>query len=288
MRVPDEVRKCVVFVGLMVRGPGGRQSFRVLGTAFIVSVPSESIQGAQYLYLITAKHVAVNLKNISLCVKVNKKDGNSDFLCEDKVNWWYHPTDELVDVAVIPWSPPETVEFRAVPVNILLKDEVIQNRNIGVGDEVFITGLFTPLSRSAKNMPIVRMGSIAMIPDEPVPINMNDMEVNVEAYLIEARSLSGLSGSPAFVRRSARLSVRDEFYLLGLTMGHWVIPSKQKRDELQMDNDIYSKLNTGIAIVVPAAKILEVINRPELVEMRKKRDEDLSSLGGVSSGGQAR
>jgi len=34
-------------------------------------------------------------------------------------------------------------------------------------------------------------------------------------------------------------------------------------------------VNTGIAVVVPALKILEVLNQPQLVEMRRMDDEQM-------------
>ncbi|MCK4470418.1 MAG: hypothetical protein KAW49_01390, partial [Anaerolineae bacterium] len=39
---------------------------------------------------------------------------------------------------------------------------------LGAGDEVFIVGLFAHLAGSARNMPIVRMGNVAMMDEEPV------------------------------------------------------------------------------------------------------------------------
>ena len=60
MRVPDEVRQCVVFIGLPVKLPNGQEGLTFKGTAFFVGVPSESIQGWSYVYLVTAKHVANN------------------------------------------------------------------------------------------------------------------------------------------------------------------------------------------------------------------------------------
>ena len=96
-----------------------------------------------------------------------------------------------------------------------------------------------------------------MIPDEPVPTKMG----MTEAYLIEARSIGGLSGSPAFVYK------RNRFYLLGLMHGHWDIPPENKNDFVDMDS--FGSVNMGIAIVVPAKKILEVLNQPKLVELRR-------------------
>jgi hypothetical protein len=182
----------------------------------------------------------------------------------------YSPTDASVDVAVYPYAPPlETYDYKAVHVNTFLTGEIIQQKEIGVGDEVFVTGLFAHAAGSQRNLPIVRTGNIAMMPDEVIPTDSG----NIEAYLIEARSIGGLSGSPVFVRQTVALGIGG-FYLLGLMHGHWEIPTDRKNDSL-MGNDLHGKVNMGIAIVIPAKKILEVLNHPELVEMRRMQDETL-------------
>ena len=65
------------------------------------------------------------------------------------------------------------------------------------------------------------MYNIAMIPDEPVTTSLGD----IKAYLVEARSIGGLSGSPAFVRETGAEGT-GSFYLLGLMHGHWGVPAK--------------------------------------------------------------
>ncbi len=60
-------------------------------------------------------------------------------------------------------------------------------------------------------------------------------------------------------------------YLLGLMHGHWDIPPENKNDLAVKDS--FGSVNMGIAIVVPAKKILETLNHPELVEIRRKGDE---------------
>ena len=162
------------------------------------------------------------------------------------------------------------VDFKVVPLEMFLSDEIIQQKRIGLGDEVFITGLFAHASGSQRNQPIVRMGNIAMIPSEPIPTDLG----SIEAYLIEARSIGGLSGSPAFVRETAPVGL-GTFYLLGLMHGHWDIPPEKKND-LLMQGEFFGRVNMGIAIVIPAKKILEVLNHPKLVERREELDEKLT------------
>ena len=269
MRVPYEVRQCVVFVGLPVTMQGGQQILRFQGTAFFVSVPSESIQGLNYIYLVTAKHVATKLEGKTFMVRINTKDGRSKLIVGQGTRWRYHATDESVDVALIPFAPPEEFEYKHIPISMFLLDDTIQGKGIGTGDEVFITGLFAHLTGSARNLPIVRMGNIAMMPGEPVPTREFG---DIEAYLIEARSIGGLSGSPAFVRETVSVGL-GSFYLMGLMHGHWDIPAQRNEDTMQVDEDTYGRVNMGIAIVVPAKKILEVLNQPQLIERRRTGDE---------------
>ena len=264
MRVPDEVRQCVVFIGLPVTMPSGQQGLSFQGTAFFVSVPSESMEGKSYVYLVTAKHVAIKLEGQTFMLRVNTKDGKSALVVEEGTRWWYHATDKSVDVALIPFVPPEEFEYKSIPPHMFLLDETIRDKSIGTGDEVFITGLFAHLTGSARNLPIVRMGNIAMMPGETVPSNEFG---DIEAYLIEARSIGGLSGSPAFVFKSGK------YYLLGLMHGHWDIPLQSKNDAMRVDEDTYGQVNMGIAIVIPAKKILEVLNQPQLIDARRAVDE---------------
>jgi hypothetical protein len=98
-----------------------------------------------------------------------------------------------------------------------------------------------------------------MIPDERIPIKIfGDME----AYLIEARSIGGLSGSPVFTL--ARTSEQVTILLMGLMHGHWAVDSETIIDEVSQDAGTKAGVNVGIAIVTPASKIMEIINGGEL------------------------
>jgi hypothetical protein len=227
-----------------------------------------SIEDRTYSYLVTAKLVAEKLNNTPFLVRINTKDGSSKIAKGEGIKWFTHPNDGSVDVAVIPYAPSaEEFEYRVISSELFLSDDIIQKRKIDVGDEVFITGLFAHVSGSQRNLPIVRMGNIAMMPDETIPTDLG----NIEAYLVEARSIGGLSGSPAFVRETIPVGFGNS-YLLGLMHGHWDIRPERKND-LLMEGDFLGRVNMGIAIVIPAKKILEVLNHPELVERRRKMDE---------------
>ena len=272
MRVPDEIRQCVVFVGLPTSSPNGRQGIVFQGTGFFITIPFANIQHRNYVYLVTAKHVATKLEGKTFLVRINTKDGSSALVTGEGVRWWYHPTDESVDVALIPYAPDtELFEYKTIPSSMFLSDDTIRSKNIGAGDEVFITGLFAHLTGSARNLPIVRIGNIAMMPGEPVPTKEYG---DIEAYLIEARSIGGLSGSPVFVRETVSLGI-GSFHLLGLMHGHWDIPPQSRNDLIQSDGDRYAAVNMGIAIVVPAKKVLEVLNQPQLVDARRAREEEV-------------
>ena len=107
-----------------------------------------------------------------------------------------------------------------------------------------------------------------MIPEEneKVPTKYGD----VDAYLIEARSIGGLSGSPVFLRDTST----GKIYLFGLAHGHWDIPPANKND-IQIDYDSKSSVNMGIAIVIPATKILEVLYHEEFIKIRNQYDKEM-------------
>ena len=152
---------------------------------------------------------------------------------------------------------------------------------IGVGDEIFVTGLFTAVPGISRNIPIIRHGNIAMMPEEQIQTELGYADV----FLVELRSIGGLSGSPVFVRNTIGFPIRKidgssgMLYgsgsgdtLLGLMHGHWDI-KESEMNNANFSHDRKRGVNMGIGIVIPAIKIYETLYSAELVCMRKEQEE---------------
>jgi len=270
MRVPDEVKKSVVFVGTMGRDQHGQETPYYGGTGFLVSLPSRNIVGNSFIYLVTAKHVIDKAGDRPLILRVNTTDGKSTIVREEAPGWFFHPTDTAVDVAAVPVRHIPSFDYNVMPTSAFVTDDVIHEQNIGIGDEVFITGLFPRHSGSKRNIPIVRIGNIAMMPEERIVTNLGEAEV----YLIEAKSIGGLSGCPVVVNKTTPSGVW-QFHLLGMMHGHWDIGLDRMDD---MDANVLGSINMGIAIVTPAKKILEVLENPALVTYRLEVEEMVKKM----------
>lgn len=283
MLVPDEVQKCVVFI---ICKDKSTKADTLAGTAFFVSIKEES--GLDFVYLITAKHIIEGIEEKSLddkvYLRINQKDKPSITLSSSLNQWKFHPSlskptnkPMYVDVAALAWAPnTEIYDCLFIPSTMAATADVISKEGIGCGDEVFITGLFTQHFGLERNLPIIRIGNIACMPDEPVQTNKHGL---IEAYLVEARSIGGLSGSPVFlhlsgVRKDGKLKLgRNSIYWLGLIHGHFDLRDIEVGDTMAQDNLYNLAINMGIAIVVPVSKVLEVLNQAEFMEARKQASE---------------
>jgi len=296
MFVRDDVRKCVLFLGTKEKG-----KFRPRATAFVVSMIESPQIG--FRYLVTAEHVIVGLqeKGKEIWVRSNLKNGTTQ---ENPLvgRWWFHPDNEAAptDVAVVPIDFSSDEDFLSIPlagtIGIAAPANVLQTHRVGVGHEVFITGLFRTHYGNQKNVPIVRVGNIAMMRGEPVKTEYCGY---TDAYLIEARSIGGLSGSPVFVnipvwhtgalddhgkpRTDFAPFIGDKTYLLGLMHGHFDI--QNLNDDVVTDDEVGAThgIHTGIGVVIPVEKILETIHQPEFVEMRKAAAKEHFAKGGAKA-----
>lgn len=287
MRVDDFVLKCVGFVcEVEHRDSGGVPSGNPYGTGFFVSVPCEhpemKAKGACTVYFVTAKHVIDDLAGRKMFFSVNEQGGGKttiEGIIGDR--WWYHPTDRMADVAIAPVWPHRTADVISVNIVQLGTPELLSAIGVGIGDEVFSSGLFAPVEGIKRNLPIVRHGNIAMMPDEQIQTEDGYADV----YLVEARSLPGISGSPVFVRPTLTFKVQDQrgkkadvfcaglgIVLLGLMQAHWDV-RESEINKAAFTHDRKRGVNMGVAMVVPAIKILETINQEGLVTMRREEEK---------------
>ena len=225
-------------------------------------------------------------------LRINKTDGTSENYPADEIIWYYHP-DSNVDIAVIPCYIGQHGKKRIYEVsyfteNTIVADSHIKHGYIGNGDQCYTIGLFRFHSGRKRNLPVVHTGNIALLPsDEKIPVIDWDDPKNIryiEAYLVQSQSLEGLSGSPVLVRytidipldipkdcvlpEGERIRTRLPtviLRLLGLWHGSWKAPP----------SELYGieegkTVPVGMGIVIPASKIIEVLEMPDLVEKEKR------------------
>jgi hypothetical protein len=239
---------------------------------------------------VTARHNVENAKREGsgkIFVRLNKYPASADGpvsaseLRELTGPWWYHD-DEVNDVAVTRFNAPQLYLTMAFERTSLAVQEAIERENIGIGDELVVVGLFSSHAGKDINIPIVRSGIIASMDFEQVQ-DVNTGEL-FDAYLAEVRSIGGLSGSPVWVIKHpgdfGTVGSQRKLFLLGCVRGHW------RKDEEWISDFSGSEvdsINTGIAMVTPIQKAVEIIDSEEL--SRERREEDRFRAGRQPSSG---
>jgi hypothetical protein len=163
--IPDEIRKCVGFVGFQMADG----SMRLAGTVFFVS---RQVQGMDrmFVYAVTAKHVIQKIKDKGIdavLFRLNVKGSTARWAMSKMQDWHFH-ADPTVDVALMRFGLTEQMDHKVFPIEGGATNAVIASHQIGIGDEVFLAGLFSPHYGKKNNIPIVRVGNIAAMPQEKV------------------------------------------------------------------------------------------------------------------------
>lgn len=279
MRVPDEILKSVFYLCIK-QTRSGLEQFHYGGTGFWVSIKSQTHDDILYSYLITAKHNVEKAQQhgSDLYLRLNRKGGGAQHL---KVKApWIFPEKDGVDLAIIEWAAPEEFDVKSIGSESFTTDLSFEEESIGIGDELFIVGLFTQRYGSRENQPIVRSGVIAAMPTEP--LQDSNTGFKYDAYLAEVRSLGGLSGSPVFVGfphyyrpSNIKRSHKKYFYLLGVIRGHWDL--KKRQVDLDFADDELGQVNMGIATVTPVQELDTMLNSEELKKVRAKLDREIAA-----------
>ena len=189
MRVHPSTWRSVVYVGLNARG-----SFLPLGTGFCTGT---RYRDHAFFNFVTADHVVDLVSGDTIYIRMNTKSGEAGVPIAIPKAAKFPGIDRRLDLAIFP--VPSLHE--GYDADYVFLDRGKYNSTLEevwrphLGDEVATIGLYTSHYGHTKNIPVVRVGHIAMLPDEPVMSTRGYLQ----AYLVEVRSILGLSGSPVCI-----------------------------------------------------------------------------------------
>jgi hypothetical protein len=272
MKVPEGLLKAVGFITWQNQNTN---ELKPAGTFFLLAHDAQDNEpGSRRAYVVTARHVIDGLTkqgSSKTYLRTNKTTGGMVAIATNTVDWFFHPTRSDLDVAIHYMTGLPDLELLSIPFNLCVSEKIWTEQEIGLGDEVFIGGLFSKHFDTSRNIPIVRVGNIAALKGEKVRTRNFGL---MDAYLIECRSIAGLSGSPVFVNLGTHRVLRGQqqfsdspfYFLLGVIHGHYDETDKKIDSvEATFEDGITQpeKLNVGIAIVTPIDGVLEVVREYE-------------------------
>lgn len=291
MRIGDNITDYVGFLCVKDSGKKGQAAYQPFGNAFIVEHPSLDETGTKYEpsgceYLVTAKHLVEDgKKHGDIFLRLNTKDGGKDHI--RITGDWHYPKDAdgfESDVAAIRFNPPHNeFIYEALPSYSLLGARhnlnvpELMHGPIGLGDQLCTVGLFSGHYGQKRNVPILQFGTIAAVPDPSEPLKDKKTGKAYEAYLVEMRSIAGLSGSPVFLlvdpeARAAKRITSPIVFLLGLVRSYWYYNIDSQT--LTTSSDIFTEVNVGISAVTPSQKILEILEGEDVKKEREKEKRE--------------
>jgi len=269
------------------------------------------------VWVVTARHCIENARATGrpVFLRVNTKDSCID--CPTDPDDWL--VSDVADVAAALWLGPKDCTITSVPLDQFIGADYRYRASmdmpglpkelselVGVGHEVFFVGLFSQHAGKTRNLPIVRFGNVSRPPSEPIALKLSDdpqdeTVTNVDGWLVEARSLGGHSGSPAFwywpnpqavfipdprvqtmdrpqrrrlgLTAESQIPVSREYgilALLGLVTAHFDIERDARTPGDEFFGRVVTSVNAGIAVITPAHFIRELIQGENATEQVEK------------------
>lgn len=257
-RIPDKLLRSVVFV--YPDAENARAGRSAGGSGFFVRFNAHG-ENAATCYLVTNTHVALGAPRT---LRYLDATGSVQF-CDIPGNAWRtHPEGDDISVAQIPSDTG--VDIVAIDWSEMAASRTrMKELNVGVGDEVFMLGRFLTSDAVEVSQPLARFGNIAMMPGQQVT---DGRGLQVEAFLMEMRSLPGYSGSPVFVYigpgtyrgNGAMMPFHSEIIgLLGIDTGHKAARAPVYDSVTCNETKLKVTINSGVSIVAPAWRIADAL-----------------------------
>lgn len=276
------------------------------GSGFLVHVPFRETENMQQTYVVTNRHVVY--QTATPVIRLCRIDGSAFGYVTEQEHWTVHPDGDDVAVMPIPLDPTKVRRMSIGPDRFVTK-QLIEDEDIGIGDDTIMIGRFIGHDGRQRNTPAVRFGNIAMMPHEKIKTSTGFEQ---ESFLVELRSMPGYSGSAVYIyspnaiydmstkrsgRDMAELSDFNLFgpnaqqhihladlkmtpkgpYLLGIDFSHLNrnSPVYNAAAHLHPEN-LFVRENTGMAGVVPAWRIADILYSDVLTAARQELEERLA------------
>jgi hypothetical protein len=301
MQIDDLIRNCAVFIG----DTKGDQ-FYADGTGFLCSL---TIDDFDFRYVVTARHVIWPGRmewgrkpppHEQALIRVNTKRRTARNITTSRGDWIF-PEDRFLDICAFRLSETEhnpDGDMASTAINISTMSLInttdnfeeygiyrVFDRTLSLGDEIFLTGVFVNRVGSKRNIPVIRIGNIAAMPEESYEI----FSPRHRVYLIETRSLGGLSGSPVFLHlypdrprgdpitmgyahaTPSGGSLQDgdtvvmPYVLIGMVLG---ASFGQYASDFENPPARDAEFNSGFSVVLPVKQIIEFLHTPQLLQER--------------------
>ena len=261
----EQIKKSITFI-FHVKD----NEVKALGTGFFVGVKVNST-GGYITYLVTAKHVLISDNGdilTTVYLRLNRQnDAPLVKLTFDRSSVLMHH-DINVDLVCIPVTLDEqNFDVLYIPNSYFAGVEIIREKGIAEGTNIFYGGLFDPYIGFQKNYPVFRFGRVSSLPNEKIRITKPTEPLKMaHLYLFETHAFAGFSGAPVFFeldRLSQLNTIRygnPEVYLAGIMKGHYKDLIYDSLLESSQNNDyILREINLGIAAVTPCYLLMEIV-----------------------------
>jgi hypothetical protein len=274
------------------------------GTGIVVVRAANTPAPMAHHYAVANWHVAVRGASI---IRFNTRDGNHRFIEKEPTDWEFVPGGHDLAACDITEDIRETDDILVQAERSFLTPAIINKFKIGIGEDVFMIGMFADNHGGARNVPAGRFGNLSMLASDQAPVEIEN-DTKQPSHLVDMRSRGGFSGSPVFIYRtpysdlssptmhrvdddrtgfllgtSGQASRRNWFVgLLGIHCGQFwerveVRKAPQKKERLgdPINEGDVLQIQGGMTIVAPAWRITELLNLEVFEEMRRKRELDL-------------
>ena len=249
----------------------GDESLEPLGTGFVVGYPVPGREGEYVPLIVTARHVIEGETTVS--ARFSGSNGGPIFVVYElphlqrEGDFFLHP-DEGVDIVAFRSPHFAETRYQPIPFDLVATKETFESEEIQPTDRIVFPSMLTKFMGSSRNYPVIRDGSIALIPEEEVPLRFpygsRWIETSQRVILVDATSIPGASGSPVFLWPGIRLrqgkfnSGGGKLHLLGVMHGFYPAPREVLEVEASGKKTVFEE-NTRIAIVFPSWRIHEIL-----------------------------